>query len=99
MEKAAISDGDVDHSRFTNPGLQYRAVLGASLGTLFEWYDFYLYGSLAGFFSTLFFPKDNPTAGFLAALATYGAGFLIRPFGAIVFEVSAIVSGAKRRFW
>lgn len=60
-------------------------VLAASLGTIFEWYDFYLYGSLAIFFSTLFFPPDNPTAAFLAVLATYGAGYVVRPIGALVF--------------
>ncbi|SAL78727.1 MFS transporter [Caballeronia telluris] len=58
----------------------------------------HLYGSLAGFFSTLFFPKDNPTAGFLAALATYGAGFLIRPFGAIVFGSLGDRVGRKTTF-
>jgi MFS family permease len=62
-----------------------RVVLAASLGTIFEWYDFYLYGSLAIFFSALFFPADNPTAGFLAVLATYGAGYVVRPIGALVF--------------
>ncbi|HEX7670197.1 MAG TPA: hypothetical protein VF395_11460, partial [Polyangiaceae bacterium] len=55
------------------------------LGTLFEWYDFYLYGSLAGFFGGLFFPKGNETAQLLASLATFGAGFGVRPLGAVVF--------------
>src|SRR5882724_4589490 len=62
-----------------------RVILAASLGTLFEWYDFYLYGSLAGFFGGLFFPKGNETAQLLASLATFGAGFGVRPLGAIVF--------------
>ena len=51
------------------------AVLAASVGTIFEWYDFFLYGSLAVFFSAYFFPSGNETAAFLAALATFGAGF------------------------
>ena len=60
-------------------------VIAASLGTVFEWYDFFLYGSLAVFFSGLFFPPGNETAAFLASLATFGAGFAVRPFGAMVF--------------
>jgi MFS family permease len=62
-----------------------KVIFAASLGTLFEWYDFYLYGSLAVFFGGLFFPKGNDTAQLLASLATFGAGFGVRPLGAIVF--------------
>jgi MFS family permease len=62
-----------------------RVIFASSVGTLFEWYDFYLYGSLATFFGGLFFPKGHETAAFLASLATFGAGFAVRPFGAIVF--------------
>src|SRR5262245_26509378 len=62
-----------------------RVILASSLGTLFEWYDFYLYGALAGFFGGLFFPKGNDTAQLLASLATFGAGFGVRPLGAVVF--------------
>ena len=62
-----------------------RVIFAASLGTVFEWYDFYLYGTLAVFFSALFFPPGNDTAAFLASLATFGAGFAVRPLGALVF--------------
>ncbi len=62
-----------------------RVILASSLGTLFEWYDFYLYGSLAVFFGELFFPPGNDRAALLASLATFGAGFGVRPLGAIVF--------------
>ena len=62
-----------------------RVIVASSLGTLFEWYDFYLYGSLAVFFGGLFFPKGNETAQLLASLATFGAGFGVRPLGAVVF--------------
>ncbi len=62
-----------------------RVILAASLGTLFEWYDFYLYGSLAVFFGRLFFPSNNETAQLLSSLATFGAGFAVRPLGALVF--------------
>src|SRR4051812_26007443 len=74
-------------------------VIGASAaGTVIEWYDFYLYGVLAAFFSTQFFPKDNPTAALLASLATFGAGFAVRPFGAAVFGRIGDVVGRKFTF-
>ncbi len=62
-----------------------RVILASSLGTLFEWYDFYLYGSLAVFFGGLFFPAGNERTALLASLATFGAGFGVRPLGALVF--------------
>src|ERR1700694_5879107 len=62
-----------------------RVIFAASLGTLFELYDFFLYGSLAVFFGGLFFPQGNDTAQLLASLATFGAGFGVRPLGAVVF--------------
>src|SRR6187397_317346 len=66
-------------------GALRRVILASSLGTLFEWYDFYLYGSLAVFFGGKFFPPGNETAQLLASLATFGAGFGVRPLGALVF--------------
>src|SRR6185369_16879973 len=60
-------------------------IFASSLGTIFEWYDFYLYAVLAPFFAALFFPAGNDTAALLSAFATYAAGFLIRPFGALIF--------------
>ncbi|WP_186645677.1 MFS transporter [Fluviispira vulneris] len=76
-----------------------RAVITASsLGTVFEWYDFYLYGSLAVFFGGLFFPKGNDTAAFLASLATFGAGFAVRPFGAVIFGRIGDLVGRKYTF-
>ena len=62
-----------------------KLIFASSLGTLFEWYDFYLYGSLAVFFGDLFFPPGNERAALLASLATFGAGFGVRPLGALVF--------------
>lgn len=75
-----------------------RIIFSAALGTVFEWYDFFVYGSLAAFFSTLFFPKGNDTAALLAALATFGAGFVLRPFGAIVFGRLGDLVGRKKTF-
>jgi MFS family permease len=80
------------------PGTLRRVILAASLGTLFEWYDFYLYGSLAVFFGGLFFPKTNPTAQLLASLATFGAGFGVRPLGAFVFGHLGDLIGRKYTF-
>jgi len=75
-----------------------RVINAASLGTLFEWYDFYLYGSLAVFFGGLFFPKGNDTAQLLASLATFGAGFGVRPLGAVVFGYIGDRVGRKYTF-
>jgi MFS family permease len=75
-----------------------KVILAASLGTLFEWYDFYLYGSLAVFFGGLFFPAKNETAQLLASLATFGAGFGVRPLGAVVFGHIGDLIGRKYTF-
>ena len=75
-----------------------KVVFASSLGTVFEWYDFYLYATLAPFFAALFFPKENATAALLAAFATYAAGFLVRPFGAIVFGRIGDLVGRKYTF-
>ena len=75
-----------------------RLIFASSLGTVFEWYDFYLYGTLAVFFSALFFPPGNDTAAFLASLATFGAGFAVRPLGALVFGRIGDLVGRKYTF-
>lgn len=80
------------------PRLLRRVIFAASLGTLFEWYDFYLYGSLAVFFGGLFFPQGNETAQLLASLATFGAGFGVRPLGALVFGHIGDLIGRKYTF-
>src|SRR5580765_7864787 len=75
-----------------------RVIFASSLGTVFEWYDFYLYATLAPFFAALFFPAGNETAALLSAFATYAAGFLVRPFGAIVFGRIGDLVGRKYTF-
>lgn len=65
---------------------------------MIEWYDFYIFGSLATIISTQFFPKENPTAGFLATLAAFGVGFVIRPFGAVLFGRLGDLIGRKHTF-
>jgi MFS family permease len=73
-------------------------ISASSVGTLIEWYDFYIFGSLATILSEQFFPKTNPTAAFLSTLATFAAGFIVRPFGAIVFGRLGDIVGRKYTF-
>ena len=73
-------------------------ILASSLGTVFEWYDFFIYGSLAVFMSSVLFPPDNPTAAVLASLGALAAGFVIRPIGAVVFGRIGDLVGRKYTF-
>ncbi len=73
-------------------------ILASSLGTIFEWYDFFIYGTLAALLGGLFFPSDNPTAALLASLAAFGAGFGVRPLGAVIFGVLGDKVGRKYTF-
>src|SRR5579863_5236598 len=74
-------------------------VIGASsLGTVFEWYDFYLYGLLAGIISAQFFSGVNDVTSFIFALAAFAAGFAVRPFGALVFGRLGDLVGRKHTF-
>ena len=75
-----------------------KVVFASSLGTVFEWYDFYLYGSLAAVISKQFFSGVNPTAGFIFALMAFAAGFAVRPFGALVFGRLGDLVGRKYTF-
>jgi MFS family permease len=70
----------------------------ASAGTIFEWYDFYLYGSLAGFITSHFFSGVNETTGYIFALLAFAAGFAVRPFGALVFGRLGDLWGRKNTF-
>ncbi len=73
-------------------------ITASSLGTVFEWYDFFVYGILATLIGKLFFPSDNPTAATLLSLAVFGAGFGVRPLGAIVFGYLGDKIGRKYTF-
>ena len=73
-------------------------IFASSLGTVFEWYDFYIYGTLAVFFGKLFFPPGNETAGFLSSIAIFGVGFSVRPFGALFFGRIGDLVGRKYTF-
>jgi MFS family permease len=73
-------------------------IAASSLGTVFEWYDFYLYGLLATYISVQFFSGVNETTGFIFALAAFAAGFAVRPFGALVFGRIGDIVGRKNTF-
>jgi len=85
-----LAPGDVREER--------RVIFASSLGTVFEWYDFYIYATLAPFFAALFFPPGNATAALLSSFVTYAAGFLVRPFGALVFGRIGDLVGRKYTF-
>ena len=75
-----------------------RVIIASSVGTVFEWYDFYLYGSLAAIIAKQFFSGLNPTSGFIFALLAFAAGFAVRPFGAILFGRLGDMIGRKYTF-
>ncbi|HLY70336.1 MAG TPA: MFS transporter [Puia sp.] len=76
----------------------WKIITASSVGTLIEWYDFYIFGSLATVIATQFFPKSNPTAALLSVLGTFAAGFIVRPFGALVFGRLGDLIGRKYTF-
>lgn len=75
-----------------------KVIFASSLGTVFEWYDFYLYGSLAAIIAKQFFTALDPTSGFIFALLAFAAGFIVRPFGALVFGRLGDLVGRKYTF-
>src|ERR1044071_4067399 len=75
-----------------------RVIVASSVGTVFEWYDFYLYAILVPFFGGVFFPPGNQTAALLGAFGAYAAGFLVRPFGALIFGRIGDLVGRKYTF-
>jgi Sugar (and other) transporter len=75
-----------------------RVIAASSIGTMFEWYDFYLYGSLAAIIAKQFFSALNPTSGYIVALMAFAAGFFVRPFGALLFGRLGDLIGRKYTF-
>jgi MFS family permease len=96
MTQATMAQAD-DRSRPMTPQ-ERRVVLASSAGTIFEWYDFYLYGSLASIIAKNFFSNVNPTAAYIFALLAFAAGFAVRPFGAVVFGRLGDLVGRKYTF-
>jgi len=76
----------------------WQVIFASSAGTLIEWYDFYIFGSLATVISSKFFPDSNPGIAYIATLATFAVGFIVRPFGAIVFGRLGDITGRKHTF-
>ena len=76
----------------------WKVITASSVGTLIEWYDFYIFGSLSTIIAQKFFPAENPTAALLSTLATFAAGFIVRPFGAIFFGRLGDIIGRKYTF-
>jgi MFS family permease len=89
---SSISSEQVDKKKLR------KVIAASSVGTLIEWYDFYIFGSLSVVIATKFFPSDNPTAAFLSTLATFAAGFVVRPFGALFFGRLGDLIGRKYTF-
>jgi MFS family permease len=97
MAEATLKPGDAADG--PGVGRDDRVVVGAaSVGTVFEWYDFYLYGSLASFITVHFFSGVNETTGYIFALMAFAAGFAVRPFGALVFGRMGDLWGRKNTF-
>jgi len=93
-EAVPVASGD----HLILPAEERRVIVASSVGTVFEWYDFYLYAILTPFLSAVFFPSQNQTAALLAAFATYAAGFVVRPFGALIFGRIGDLVGRKYTF-
>jgi MFS family permease len=94
----ATPAAEVSHAPLENLKEERRVIFASSLGTVFEWYDFYIYATLAPFFASVFFPPGNQTTALLNAFVTYAAGFLVRPFGALVFGRIGDLVGRKYTF-
>src|SRR5229473_8415874 len=76
----------------------WKVILASSVGTMIEWYDFYIFGSLAAVLSLKFYPPGNDTFAYIAYLATFAVGFLVRPFGALFFGRIGDIVGRKYAF-
>src|SRR5881275_449482 len=76
----------------------WRVILASAVGTMIEWYDFYIFGSLAAVLSPLFYPPGNQTFAYIAYLATFAVGFVVRPFGALFFGRVGDLVGRKYAF-
>ncbi len=92
--QAQVLGGGQEHARYSLP----LVITASSVGTMIEWYDFYIFGSLAAVLSPKFYPPGNNTFAYFAYLATFAVGFLVRPFGAIVFGRVGDLIGRKYAF-
>ncbi|CAG9174584.1 MFS transporter [Cupriavidus respiraculi] len=95
-QNVAMPGGGAQSSAMTRE--ERKVIIASSLGTVFEWYDFYLYGSLAAIIAKQFFSGLDPTSAFIFALLAFAAGFIVRPFGALVFGRLGDMIGRKYTF-
>ncbi|ESJ16804.1 major facilitator transporter [Cupriavidus sp. HPC(L)] len=95
-QNVAVPGGSAQNAPMTRE--ERKVILASSLGTVFEWYDFYLYGSLAAIIAKQFFAGLDPTSAFIFALLAFAAGFIVRPFGALVFGRLGDMIGRKYTF-
>ena len=96
---AAAVDAPAEHdNNQVSTSKIWQVITSSSVGTVIEWYDFYIFGSLATIIATLYFPKDNPVAALLSTLAAFAVGFVVRPFGAVVFGRIGDMVGRKYTF-
>src|SRR5471032_2580385 len=96
MAMAATADHDVRTGGMTAE--ERKVIFASSLGTVFEWYDFYIYGTLGAFLAKYFFSNVPPNVGFIFALLAFAAGFAVRPFGALFFGRLGDMIGRKYTF-
>src|ERR1700742_5303359 len=96
MTMAATAGGGVRTGGMTAE--ERKVIFASSLGTVFEWYDFYIYGTLGAFLAKYFFSAVPPNVGFIFALLAFAAGFAVRPFGALVFGRLGDLLGRKYTF-
>src|SRR6201982_1623980 len=82
----------------TNEQGLWRVILASAVGTMIEWYDFYIFGSLTAILAVKFYPPGNDTFAYIAYLATFAVGFLVRPFGALFFGRIGDLVGRKYAF-
>ena len=97
VPNSSASSSAIAHAAGDVGGI-WKVIAASSVGTMIEWYDFYIFGSLAAIIATQFFPGGNPTASFLKTLATFAVGFAVRPFGALVFGRIGDLTGRKFAF-
>ena len=97
VPNSSASSSAIAHAAGDVRGI-WKVIAASSVGTMIEWYDFYIFGSLAAIIATQFFPGGNPTASFLKTLATFAVGFAVRPFGALVFGRIGDLTGRKIAF-
>ena len=93
-----MKENKIKHKKKEDEKKIWQVIFASSVGTMIEWYDFYIFGTLASFIATQFYPKGNETVSYLATLATFATGFIVRPFGAIVFGHIGDKVGRKYTF-